>query len=881
MTGAVRVKDAEISVRFSSWHTLEGAGEEGMCRSWILLAVLVGAGCVGGSAADEIADSGVEDSGAADTGTSDTGTADSGETGSEGAAVRLVRDEFGTPHIEADSFAAALYGLGRAMAEDRLFQMQVRRLRAQGRLSEFFAIETPVTKGENDLNARLLDLDKRHRTMGYAHFAAQAAEQLSEADLALMEAFVAGVNDHLAEREVLGPAFATAGIASVEDWTVADTLMAWEVMSDLFSNPLAYAQAEIDNLNDCAGGTCPEPSCGLSVKDENAAVVSEPADGEWPPGSGNPVGLAGAPLLNLDPSIDVKASHGVAIAGARTSSGKPMLFGEPQIMLEAPSTWYESHIVVASEGVNVRGISFAGSPGMLLYVNAHHGQTLTAGSGDTADLFEVDLDGSDTYTVDGQQEALVLLSEPIKVRGSADVPHQVAITRYGPVVDELLSDVPTSRAFAMRRSEVFDPSTHTVLAALDMARATTLDDYREAANGWSSPTVNALYAGVDADSGTSHIAYHALTRIAERSAQDIGGRDLTGQHPVDGADSSKDWTGFYSLDWNPHVIDPAGGVLFSGNHLAVGSWYSGVVYGGFRGNGDTYRSLELRARLAEWDEGGQALTVDDVHGLHVDARSEALKAFTNALQLLQDRSRIPADEAISPATNDEKAARALTALQRWQSEGSGELDQRSVGYRLGLRVLSRMITNARSEAFACSWGAAEGGAAHFLKAFAADPTSLGAAEANTLVAAAAQAFDNVKDDLGEDVTAWSGAALRDVEPYEAAYHKDFLCLQPGEAGMCSFDPTQDVSLAIAQSAVHTISSTSGSSWPFTVHFADELETWALLAPGASEDPGSPHFDDRVSALLTKGSGDPSGVPPVAMNLSEVTVASEESWTWGP
>jgi acyl-homoserine lactone acylase PvdQ len=57
------------------------------------------------------------------------------------------------------------------------------------------------------------------------------------------------------------------------------------------------------------------------------------------------------------PDVVIKASHGWVVAGTRTTTGKPVLVGEPQLTLEAPSTWYEAHL--SADGVDVRG----GRPG--------------------------------------------------------------------------------------------------------------------------------------------------------------------------------------------------------------------------------------------------------------------------------------------------------------------------------------------------------------------------------------------------------------------------------------------------------------------------------------------------------------------------------------
>src|SRR3546814_2427882 len=61
-----------------------------------------------------------------------------GEAAAPGLAreVEVVRDRWGVPHVYAQSQAEAAYGLGYAHAQDRLWQMEMQRRIAAGRLSE-------------------------------------------------------------------------------------------------------------------------------------------------------------------------------------------------------------------------------------------------------------------------------------------------------------------------------------------------------------------------------------------------------------------------------------------------------------------------------------------------------------------------------------------------------------------------------------------------------------------------------------------------------------------------------------------------------------------------------------------------------------------------
>lgn len=49
--------------------------------------------------------------------------------------ITITRDQFNIPHVKAPNRNAAYYGVGYATAEDRLFQMHMKKMISQGRLS--------------------------------------------------------------------------------------------------------------------------------------------------------------------------------------------------------------------------------------------------------------------------------------------------------------------------------------------------------------------------------------------------------------------------------------------------------------------------------------------------------------------------------------------------------------------------------------------------------------------------------------------------------------------------------------------------------------------------------------------------------------------------
>ena len=67
--------------------------------------------------------------------------------------IDIEFSEYGIPHIFSETIQGSLYGLGYMHARDRLWQTEVKRLAAYGRLAEYFGEE-------------ILFVDKFFRTLG-------------------------------------------------------------------------------------------------------------------------------------------------------------------------------------------------------------------------------------------------------------------------------------------------------------------------------------------------------------------------------------------------------------------------------------------------------------------------------------------------------------------------------------------------------------------------------------------------------------------------------------------------------------------------------------------------------------------------------------------
>ena len=110
------------------------------------------------------------------------------------APAEILRDRFGIPHIFAASAEDASFALGYAHAQDRLWQMEMSRRIAAGRVAEL-------------VGAGALETDRFLRTLGVRRAAEANLATLDVETRRLLERYAAGVNAFLASDPVLPPDF--------------------------------------------------------------------------------------------------------------------------------------------------------------------------------------------------------------------------------------------------------------------------------------------------------------------------------------------------------------------------------------------------------------------------------------------------------------------------------------------------------------------------------------------------------------------------------------------------------------------------------------------------------------------------------------------------
>ncbi len=443
------------------------------------------------------------------------------------APVRITFDSHGVPRIAAANEADAATALGYVHARDRMFEMDLMRRAAAGRIAEL-------------AGARAVPIDKMARTLGEMQHAERAYAALPGDAKALLVAYAAGVNAWIAQRgRFAAPEFLLLGVP--EPWRPVDSLL-WNETVSLW---LSYNyRTELARL-DLAGKLPADRIYQL-----------------WPPQPDTPAPDAFAlpqkqgmldRLLRVLPvfpdrfTLPDEASNAWAVDAHHTGTGAPLLAGDPHLALNFPSLWYLARIETPE--TTLVGATAPGVPFLIIGRNHHIAWTFTTAGVDTEDVFiETPLPGGMYATPDGPKP-FATRREVIHVRGAPDVVFFPRSTRHGPVISDL-SDRPGGPVLAVEMAGL--ELNGSVPGILALNRATSVAAAGEAAPLLESPVQNLTVADGQG------IALFTTGKVPVRRSGD-------GSAPVEGADGQHDWTGFVSGDALPHFVGPASGVVVNAN----------------------------------------------------------------------------------------------------------------------------------------------------------------------------------------------------------------------------------------------------------------------------------------------------------------------------
>lgn len=739
--------------------------------------------------------------------------------------VEIIRDTWGIPHIFAQTDAGAMFGLGYACAEDRLFQMEYSRRVVQGRLAEMLG--DIGSRGKSTVDS---DIFNRRRQF-YPH-CEKLAKKLDKKTRKLLEAYCDGVNKYVQEHSgELHYLFGKYGVTP-EPWTVADCLAAWTRIAGYFSPSWANEAKLLHDFEDLVDGGMSEAEAkskltSKRIIDEEAAVVKESdVDSKT---RAEMEAYARKHGYSVDDAIfwscpsgylpkAPKFSHAWVVGKKKSTTGAAVLHSDPQTAVRNPSLWYEYHF--CGKTSNTRGIGIAGCPGLLIGWNENVAWGATALGADMADIFRLETSGRDgtKYVYDGKERTIESWEENIYVRG--EEPRRIILKKchIGPVVSEAVTHRRAGEEYALKTSFLFYTKKHTVQALFKMMRAKNARKLGKALNNWIEPGVHFLFGD-----GKGNIGYWTKAGIPLRSTLS----PFLGHAAQYGNGKKFDWIEIIPHKYLPHVLNPSSGVLYSGNHLPVGGWYPLPLHVGTGGGGHSQRSYRLSKLLT----GEKKFKPDDVLAIHFDDVNQAI------FEILKAGYHIQANRG-SLSRNAESL---LDILKDWYEDGA-HCDS-SEPYFAGAYHIKRLFRQAQAGGLHDIYGGGDGGLCYFLRTLS---SKLGSDSQYTLTEdentyidnALAAGWATAVSKYGSNPDSWKAAFRKTTARLHVPY---FTTLE----GFPSLDPSKDFfSRPLHDPEGATIWSQKGNSYSQWVDLSYVDGSLALLPVGISENPNSTFNSDE-------------------------------------
>jgi penicillin amidase len=455
--------------------------------------------------------------------------------------VDVYRDTHGIPHIYAQNRRDLMFAVGFVTAQDRLWQMDLIRRVATGRLAEIV--------GEGGLRNDLL-----MRAIGLERTAQRQFESLSPESAVLLTAFCEGVNTCIENLRSLPPEFRLLKYHP-EPWRPSDSLaisrlLGWQLSKNYESEIVLMKIAGKVGSRRAMELSPAYPSDGPSILPSD--TLEDITESEILEGAQELDEIIGAP----------GGSNSWVIGPSRSASGAPILANDPHLSgTWIPSIWYYVHLT--GGGFDVIGALVPGTPLPLLGHNRRIGWGLTNMTADVQDIYieRVDPNDLNQYEYNGAWVDMDTLLEKIPFRTSSGetsfIQREIRRTIHGPVINDA---VPKALKVISLSWTGLEP-TPDFEALLGVNLAKDWNDFRSALESFGVAPQNFIYADT-----SGNIGYYGAGIIPTRPSGN-------GMFPQDGWTSATRWGDRIPFEQMPHAFNPPAGYIVTANNRVVGDEY--------------------------------------------------------------------------------------------------------------------------------------------------------------------------------------------------------------------------------------------------------------------------------------------------------------------
>jgi penicillin G amidase len=563
--------------------------------------------------------------------------------------VHIYRDEWGIPHIYANSIYDLMFAQGFIHAQDRLWQMEFNRRLVAGRLAEV-------------LGRDALPLDRWMRILSLRRVVQDEVPLLDEETIGMFTAYKTGVNAFII-RMRLPVEFALLQF-DPEPWCIEDSLswikmMSWNLSAN-WETELLRARL-------------------ISLVGEEIAADLEPEDcSEWPcilPADYSKIGKSALDKADkarpyTGPAVDEGiGSNSWVISGKLTESGMPILANDMHLQMSIPAIWYENHLV--SDDFEVTGVSFPGLPGVISGHNRYIAWGFTNGFPDVQDLFMERLkrteDGKVYCQYKNDWEEAAVIRESIEVKNDDAHAEEVIITRHGPIINSLAPDLAGEQPLALKWTS-HEPDSM-ANAIIRMNKAKTYAEFLEGIKEWTAPVQNVLYADI-----YGNIAYYFPGKVPIRAKGN-------GRVPVPGWTGEYEWTGYIPFEELPQLFNPPEGYIVTANNRVVESDYPYYISRDFI-MGDRAK------RIKDLIDSQKKIDIAFIRKMHFDLVSPTAQVISRCIGELK--------------VEDEKLTKLIKMMRVWDGCLLSESPEAAV-YEVFIRKIIQLLLRSKLGEFTESY----------------------------------------------------------------------------------------------------------------------------------------------------------------------------------
>jgi penicillin amidase len=479
-------------------------------------------------------------------------------------------DEYGIPHIYAANAKDAMEALGYVHAQDRLWQMELMRRIAAGRLSEIFgkaALKNDqffVGIGIEEASEKAIaDLDKNSKSYQ------------------LTMAYLDGINEFMEQ----GPSPIEFQLIAVkkEKFTIKDVYNIYGYMSFSF----AMAQKTDPLLTDIRNKYGMDYLKELGL--DGASNTIQIKNAKEKPEEYLAISKSIASLLEQSPIPPFIGSNSWVIGEKKTKSGKVIFANDPHIGFSQPGTWYEAHLVTPE--FELYGCYLAGTPYPLLGHNRDYAYGLTMFENDDIDFYQEVNNPSDSNqynTPEGFSDYQVR-KKVIKVKDSSDVVMNIKVSRHGPVMNDLIDGLKGNKPVAMSWVYTQQPI-HILDAVYTLSHAKSKADFQKGVALIAAPGLNVMYGDAK-----GNVAWWATGKLYKHN------EGVDTHFILDGVSGKDDITEYLDFSKNPSAVNPDWNYVYSANNQPEA--VDGFLYPGYYLPEDRAKRItQLLDPKSDWDK---------------------------------------------------------------------------------------------------------------------------------------------------------------------------------------------------------------------------------------------------------------------------------------